>query len=456
MPRPAPPKNEFEGRVPRRQPTVRSAVYRFLVAGLLVLVVVATPVVLWIRAVAEDHALDNAIDMTQRLADYAIGPLVTENLLAAEPEALRSMEERLAPWVDDEAIRRIKVWTADGRIVYSDQTELIGQTFELEDWAEQLLGGGPATASIESQLELENEFESHEGELVEVYVASSSVTGQPLIFEAYFDDDVVRREQASVLLTTAPTILLALVALQAAQLFPAIQLARRVQSHQLDRRRLLQHAVDAGELERSRLARDLHDDVIQELSGLSYALEADDITAHGGNVGVVSPPHAILRNSIRTLRGITSSLYSPTLDGDALPEAIAALTDSLAASGTGVTLNVPVIKVLSNERATMFHRVAREAIANAAKHAGASNVDVSLAATGGNTVLTVHDDGVGFDPHTESPRGHLGLRIMRDIAAAADGTLEVRSEPGRGTTVTATVANDAAGRPAVVPVSAPN
>lgn len=420
---------------------VGSAVARFLVTGLLVLVLVATPVVLWIRGVAEDHALNNAIGMTQRLADYAIGPLVTEELLAADPAAIAAMNERLEPWVDDEAIHRIKVWTADGRIVYSDQEALIGRKFALETWAETLLAGGPATANLESQHEVENEFEAGEGELVEVYASAVSATGDPLIFEAYFDDRIVRQEQQTVLASIAPAFLLALLLLQLAQLLPAIRLARRVQAHQADRRRLLQHAVHAGELERARLARDLHDGVLQELAGLSYALEANDrhggAERGGGGIGTLS--HSIVQGSIQTLRDVTGSLYSPALDAPGLPEAMARLTDPVAARGIAVRLDLREVDGLTSEQATMLYRVAREALANVVKHARAGSVDVALARSGSRVSMTVRDDGRGFDAQGPPPGGHLGLRIMRDLAAAAGGSFEVGSTPGGGTSIVVTV-----------------
>jgi signal transduction histidine kinase len=98
---------------------------------------------------------------------------------------------------------------------------------------------------------------------------------------------------------------------------------------------------------------------------------------------------------------------------------------------------------LTPEQEGMFLKVAREAFANISKHAHASTVSLRLGVEHGATVLTISDDGTGFDDSRGSPEGHLGLRIMRDIADAAGAALEVRSQPGVGTTVLVTLPHDA-------------
>ncbi|WP_149957846.1 sensor histidine kinase [Zafaria cholistanensis] len=419
---------------------VRAEVWRFLAAGLVVLAVIAIPAAFWVRAIAERIALDSILATTQRIADYALGPLATEKLLEQDPASLDRVRETLDPWIDNSHIVRIKMWTADGRIVYSDQAELIGRTYELEGWAQGLLAGGPGQATFEAQGGAENTYEAGRGELVEVYVTSSSPSGVPLIFEAYFDDKVVRDIQGKVLAGVAPAFLLALAALQLALLVPAVRLARRVNEHQEARRQALQHAVEASELERARIARDLHDDVIQDLAGLSYALEAEEPGDGAGGLRTLAPAREIVQGSIRTLREITGKLYSPELDSDSLPEALGLLVDPLAARGIHATLRLEGHPRLAPRQATMLYRVAREALANVTKHALADTVLMVLATDGRHTALIVRDNGQGFDAAQGAPQGHLGLRIMRDTAATVGGTVDIQSWPGAGTTVTATVA----------------
>jgi len=418
---------------------VRSAVARFLAAGLVVLLVIAVPVAFWMRSIAERIALDHAVSSAQQIADHAVAPHVTEGLLERDAAALARLGAALDPLVRDRHIVRIKMWTADGRIVYSDQAGLIGKQYELEGWARDLLKGGPGQATFEAQDGAENTYEAGQGELVEVYVASVTPSGMPLIFETYLDAAVVRDVESKVLAGVAPAILGALAALQLALLFPAISLARRVNKYQAARRQALQHAVDAADLERARIARDLHDDVIQDLAGLSYALEAEELGGGAGGLRTLAPASEVVQGSIRTLREITGQLYSPELDAAGLPEALGRLVDPLVARGIDATLYLGGSPRLSARQATMFHRVAREALMNASKHARAATVRVVLACDGRRTELTVRDDGVGFDTACGARHGHLGLRIMRDIAATAGGRLDIESAPGAGTTVSVAV-----------------
>ncbi|WP_150307101.1 sensor histidine kinase [Planctomonas psychrotolerans] len=420
---------------------VRSAVVRFLLMGLVALLVISTPVAFWILAQAERHALDNARSSTQRLADFAVGPLITSELLAGSPEAARGIDERLRPWIDGGPVLRIKVWDSSGRIVYSDVDELVGQDFPLPDWAEQLLSGGRGSATIERQNELENRFEADAGELVEVYVRSEAATGDPLIFEAYYDDDDVRAEQMAVLWDTVPALLVSLAVLQIAQLVPAVRLARRIQAHQQMRRHLLQRAMEASDLERRRIARDLHDDVIQDLAGLSYAMEAEEMRSSAEQRPLFTQAHSILSDNVRTLRAMTRELYPSNLEQMGLPAALDRLADPLRQSGVHVVVRTSDIDDIPRDASAMFYRVAREALVNVQKHARATAVELALTDEGDDTVLSISDDGLGFNSAAGAPDGHVGLQIMRDTIEDAGGSIAVASRPGAGTVVEARLGN---------------
>ena len=428
-------------RVGEDQSEVRAAVRRFLVTGFAALLLVATPVAFWILEQAERHALDNARNSTQRLADFAIGPVITERLFAGDPVAIQGLDDRLAPWIDQGNVRRVKVWDSTGRIVYSDLDSLIGQTYPLPVWGEDLLSGGVGTASVERQDELENEFESTPGELVDVYVRSTAATGQPLMFETYYDDDDFRAEQAAVLQAMAPAVLLALGVLQLAQLIPAVRLARRMQADQTERRRLLQRSLEASELERRRIARDLHDEVIQDLAGLSYAMEAEEMRSSPGQHALFAQAHGILHDTVRTLRAMTAELYPVNLEKLGLPEALNRLADPLRQAGIRVSVRSDNLYELSKASSAMFYRVAREALVNVLKHAGAESVHLTLLRIGDTTELRICDDGRGFDSASGAPNGHLGLQIMKDTIEDAGGSLEVVSSPGEGTVVEARLAS---------------
>jgi hypothetical protein len=101
---------------PGERSEVRDAVSRFLSTGLVVLLIVITPLAFWIRTQTERHALINVTQMTQRLADYAISPLATDELLKGDPAALLRLHNRLEPWMRVGTIHHIKVWDRHGYV----------------------------------------------------------------------------------------------------------------------------------------------------------------------------------------------------------------------------------------------------------------------------------------------------------------------------------------------------
>jgi signal transduction histidine kinase len=131
-------------------------------------------------------------------------------------------------------------------------------------------------------------------------------------------------------------------------------------------------------------------------------------------------------------------LYPPSLHRSGLGPAISDLLST--AAGAGVQTNVtiaPGLKLTPETEALLF-RAAREAVQNAVKHAGATGIDVAVASDGHAAVLTIRDDGHGFDSATalrEPAEGHIGLRLIDDLAAEAGGRMEVTSAAGSGTMV---------------------
>jgi signal transduction histidine kinase len=424
---------------------VRSAIIRFLLMGAAALLVVAVPVSFWILAEAKQHALANARTATQQLADTVMGPHVTDQLAAQQPDpaTIRMLDERLAPWVHRGTIMRIKVWDSTGRIVYSDVKTLIGQRFPLGRWPLAVLASGEGRATLETQSQHDHEFESNFGELVEVYVRENGIDRRPLLFEAYYGASRVRAEQAQVLGDMSPAILMALAVLQFAQLVPAIALARRIQATQASRRRLLQHSIDASALERRRIARDLHDEVIQDLAGLSYALEAEEMRAAPSHRHLFTQARSILQDNVRTLRAMTRELYPADLEELGLSAALDRLADPLRQAGIEVIVRGDGVGPLPRDAAAMLYRAGREALLNIVKHAGAGRVSLTLDEEDNHTVLTILDDGRGFETASGAPEGHLGLRILKDTIEEAGGSLEVVSRPGEGTRVEVRLASPA-------------
>ncbi len=135
------------------------------------------------------------------------------------------------------------------------------------------------------------------------------------------------------------------------------------------------------------------------------------------------------------LGSLIRELRPLALDGRGLPAALRDLAAGWTRQ-TGIDAQVQASgeSALPGEVEQALYRVAQEALSNAARHSGASNVSIRLRAAPDEVTLTVVDDGQGFDVEAGAPG--FGLRSMRERAAALGGTLDVRSQPGAGTRIT--------------------
>jgi PAS domain S-box-containing protein len=205
-------------------------------------------------------------------------------------------------------------------------------------------------------------------------------------------------------------------------------------------RRLL-HTLEA---ERRRVARELHDEVGQGIAAVGVLLHTLERTP--GSI-----PDSLERElaaTYATIRQITESVARVVRDYHPADLLALGLEETLRtharqfAQRHGLQLRLATVAtdgLLSDERALHVYRIVQEALANVARHAQARRVSVRLAKRWRRLVVTVRDDGIGFEP-TRTRTGRLGLVAMRERAALLDGALEIRSRPGRGTDVRLTVA----------------
>jgi len=416
---------------------IRVAVIRFLLVGLLSLVVVAVPTVLMFEKIAADRALKAAVSNWRNLSTHLLAPQTTAGVIARDQGALAQIDAFVRPGIRDGSIVRIKIWDMKGRVLYSDEPKLIGRVYPLPEAASLLHANEPSIAEVSSLKNHENEFERGLGDqqLVEVYTLAKASTGEQLIYEAYFPTAAFNDEEHALLAQMAPVGLLALIALNLAQLPSALSLARRVQRSRKSRERLLVHAVAAADHERRQLAQELHDDVIQDLAGVGYALSSLDQDLDEKNRPVVEHIGATVRRDVALLRDMVTQLYPRELDPQSLERSLSALGNSLRQAGANVDVHVDEHLALDETTSTLVYRVARESLRNAEKHAQARNVAVRLVRVKATAVLTVTDDGRGFEPTATAAAGHFGLQLIRDTVAEAGGRFVVDSCTGRGTRI---------------------
>lgn len=206
--------------------------------------------------------------------------------------------------------------------------------------------------------------------------------------------------------------------------------------------------------ERGRLARELHDAVSQRLFSIRAHARAASVLVSQADVSRAAAEIAAIADlgaqAHAELRAVVDGLAPPGLDG--LASSLRRYAE-MASRAHGVPVRVRAEDVAGLEplaEAAAF-RVAQEALHNALRHSGATEVKVSLTRTPRRVVLAVADDGTGFDPELAAGRhagGGLGLASMRERAAFAGGTLRVRSAPGSGTQVRLSLPGGTAPRPA--------
>lgn len=191
------------------------------------------------------------------------------------------------------------------------------------------------------------------------------------------------------------------------------------------------------QLDRERIARDLHDGVMQSLYGVGLGLMHLRESAHDPEVttGVGEAVQA-LNTVIADIRAYVMNLPVERARGE-LHAQLSALRDELrSTSSLAVEVNIAdELPALSVEQQAALLQVAREAAVNAQRHAHARHVRISLQRTEGGVSLEVHDDGGGFDPSLPMGPEHMGLRNMSARAGQVGGALDVQSAPTIGTTV---------------------
>jgi signal transduction histidine kinase len=181
--------------------------------------------------------------------------------------------------------------------------------------------------------------------------------------------------------------------------------------------------------ERQRLAHELHDTLAQGLAGVVLQLEAAEQYLDGKAAHLVTRARETAGACLVDTRRAVAALRPEPLAAATLVDALRRLCDRCVVRGTVRACHPPVEVVAL--------RVVQEALANAAKHAEADEVTVTVEYLTGELRLVVRDDGRGFDP--ASVGGGFGLATMRERVASVGGTLSVTSAPGAGTTVTATL-----------------
>jgi signal transduction histidine kinase len=210
----------------------------------------------------------------------------------------------------------------------------------------------------------------------------------------------------------------------------AVDLSRRVARDSLRR------VVAGQELERQRLARELHDETGQALTSILLGLKAVESAESGEQTRAAAEElRELVVATLQDVRRLAVELRPKALDDFGLVAALERLASVFSEStGIAVELEAALGERLPPEVETTLYRIVQEALTNIVKHARARRVSILLVRRGGSATAVIEDDGEGFDPASVREDG-LGLLGMHERVALLEGRLSVESSVGAGTTL---------------------
>lgn len=424
-------------REPPVPPSPRRAVAVSLAAGLIALSAVGGVLAVVQHRSAVTEAIRDARWLTELQARDVVEPVLTDAALRPGP-AQAALHEVISKRVLSAHVVRVKIWDAEGRIVYSDDADLIGRQFALPPDELAALGpGGVPVAEVSDLQEDENREDREFGKLLQVYLGVRTAEGTPLLFETYHPYGSISQASRRLWMSFLPVLLGGLALLWLAQAPLAWRMATGLLAAHDEREQLLVAALAASDRERQRIAADLHDGVVQGLSGASYLLsaEAGRVRQRGDELGAATLGQLAvdLRRCVRELRSLVVTITPPGLHRQALEASIRDLVAPLEDRGIAVVLDVPDDVELDQPSVDLVLRTTQEAVRNILRHAEAHNVSVTVRSDDGHLTVSIRDDGIGFHPGPGAGRhDSVGLSLLAGLAQQEGGRLDVRSTPAHG------------------------
>jgi signal transduction histidine kinase len=442
-----------------------SLAQRFLLVGLAVVVVGGASVAWVLGQLIETSAINRTTSVTALYVESFVAPelqsLATGSTLS-QPE-IDSLQNLLANTGVGQRVVAFKIWSTNGKILYSPTTQLIGRTFPMTGDRGRAAQGA-VTGDISSLSDPENVYErQHWSHLLEIYMPVRA-SGSSLIIavaELYqLPDELEAEVNHDRLLAwgfVAAAALLAYLALawvvrqgnrKIISQDSDLRARLREMSGLLDQnaelhdrlRRAAARTTTLNELERRRIGSDLHDGPSQSLA--FAMLRLDSVGGGEGETGQAGEElrrvRAALDDALREMRTIAAGLRTPELEAATPAEIVGrAVADHERLSGTRTTVDVAGIPADAPHATKIaLYRILSEALSNAARHGRGAGVEVRVTDSGdGYLMAQVSDKGPGFDVRRRRSTGHLGLAGIRERAELLGGRLDLESQVGAGTRV---------------------
>ncbi len=410
-----------------------------IVGSLLAFIAIAVALLFATERAAVDEAVQEAGAAGEVTARVALAPYLSTALVDQDPDAVAALDDAATTLFSTVKMTRLKIWSREGVVLWSDERELIGQQFELEDDEYDLFDTLGVEIEVSSLTKDENALELALGvdRLVEVYFGAPVKNSlDTVLVETYYSYTAVTDRSAGLRRRFMPLLIGGLALLTLVQVPLAILLARRLSRATRERERLLERVITASDAERRRISAGVHDGAVQDLIGITYTIAAKADSAPPPLDRTLHDIAASTRTVIRQLRSILNSIYPVEVPDQGWAYGLNDLVGALEASGVEVTLDIENMPLAPMDELLLL-RVTREALRNVATHADASTVLISLEQQRlSRLVLLVNDDGKGFtaaNADSSRSKGHLGLQLLYDLAHDVGAELTIDSTPGVGT-----------------------
>ncbi len=419
-----------------RPASVRRLLVQVSVSVALAFAVVAISGILVFQRIAKQEAVHQVAEVTDILSESVVQPALTDAMATDPAVATAGLDGLIRKGILNTEVVRVKLWSPQGVVLYSDERRLIGQRFELDDEARDALTAPRTEAGITDLHRPENTLESAPGKLLEVYRPVWTPSGKPLLFETYFRYDLVSQRSDELWRGFSGVMLSSLVAvlvLLAPLLWLFYRRARLAQAH---REVLMRRALDASTEERRRIAATLHDGVVQQLAGAAFLVggEVERAAAQGeqARAARLSEAAATVRDGVAGMRSLLVDIYPPSLTAGGLAAALADLVRTQSGSTARISLQVDpaAAGALDADQQQAVFRVAQECLRNAVRHSGAGSIAIELSRQADGVRLEVADDGHGLPPERAdqaAAEGHFGLRLIADVATGVGARLSLAS-----------------------------
>lgn len=338
-------------------------------------------------------------------------------------------------------LTQARVVDETGLVLYGTEAGSAGKRAELSAKDLSALRTTTVTASRDDGSDPTRLLGGHSGHSLDISVGLQAPAGQRLLLQTSQPFAVVWLTSRAVWMTLLPSLILALVLLYLVKIGFTYRLTRGLHDVQEEREQLLVTALAAADRERTLIASDLHDGVVQGLAGASYTLtDTANRTRTAGQpelADTLAETARSLRQWVRELRSLIVTVTPPALHSEGLHATLTDLVATLEARRIDVEVDVQVSEGLSETGESLVYRVAQEAVRNIVRHANASKVHVVVAEEVGWLQLQITDDGRGFDPAVSARRqGSVGLPLLAALVRERGGNLRVASAAGSGTTLT--------------------